>query len=31
MLILAGTKHYFLTKAIQHGPEEEIIGVVAET
>ena len=30
MLILAGTKHYFLTKAIQQGLEGEIIGVVAE-
>ena len=30
-LILTGTKHYFLTKAIQHGPEGEIIDVVAET
>ena len=31
MLILVGMKHYFLTKAIQHGPEEEIIGVVGQT
>lgn len=27
MLILEGTKHYFLTKAIQHGLEGEIIDV----
>ena len=31
MLILVGMKHYFLTKAIQHGQEEEIIGVVGQT
>ena len=31
MLILAGMKHYFLTKTIQHGPEKEIISVVAQT
>ena len=31
ILILAGTKHCFLTKAIQHGPEGEILDVVAET
>ena len=30
-LILVGTKHCFLTKAIQHGPEGEIVNVVAET
>ena len=30
MLILAGTKHYFLTRAIQHGLEGESIEVVAE-
>ena len=31
MLTLAGTKHYFLTNAIQHGPGGEIINVVAES